>query len=111
MITPHQIRAARALLCIDQKQLAALAGLSLPTIQRVEASGGQVRSVVNTLTKVVSALEQAGIEIIEDDAPSTGIGCGVRFRENSKARASDHHDTLSSIPPRREPPLPPTNER
>ncbi len=99
MITPHQIRAARALLCIDQKQLAALAGLSLPTIQRVEASGGQVRSVVNTLTKVVSALEQAGIEIIQDDAPSTGTGSGVRFRENNRVRASGHPDTPSSIIP------------
>ncbi|HEX7694355.1 MAG TPA: helix-turn-helix domain-containing protein, partial [Sphingomonas sp.] len=43
MITSQQMRAARALLGIDQRQLADLAGLSLPTIQRMEASEGQVR--------------------------------------------------------------------
>ena len=56
MITSQQMRAARALLGIDQRQLAELAGLSAPTIQRMEASGGQVRGVVDTLVKVVTAL-------------------------------------------------------
>src|SRR3546814_6986019 len=64
MITSQQMRAARALLGIDQRQLAALANVSLPTIQRMEASDGQVRSVVDTLVKVINALETAGIEII-----------------------------------------------
>lgn len=54
MITSQQMRAARALLGIDQKRLAGLAGLSLPTIQRMETSGVQVRGVVETLVKVVS---------------------------------------------------------
>ena len=43
MITASQLRAARALLGMDQKTLAALAGVSLPTIQRMEASDGNVR--------------------------------------------------------------------
>ena len=64
MITSQQMRAARALLEIDQRQLADLAGLSLPTIQRMEASDGQVRGVVDTLVKVISAIERAGIELI-----------------------------------------------
>jgi len=81
MITSHQMRAARALLGIDQRQLAALAGLSPPTIQRMEASGGQVRGVVDTLVKVVSALEAAGIELIGENLPSAGTGRGVRLRE------------------------------
>ena len=63
MITSQQMRAARALLGIDQRQLAELARLSPPTIQRMEASGGQVRGVVDTLVKVVTALEAAGIEV------------------------------------------------
>jgi len=88
MITSHQMRAARALIGIDQKQLADMAGLSLPTIQRMEASAGQVRGVVDTLVKVVTALEQAGIEIIGENAPSTGIGRGVRFRETAEGRAA-----------------------
>ncbi|MDE1918988.1 MAG: helix-turn-helix domain-containing protein [Sphingomonadales bacterium] len=80
MITSQQMRAARALLEIDQKRLAELAGVSLPTIQRMEASGGLVRGVVETLVKVVSALEREGIELIGEHAPSQGSGRGVRLR-------------------------------
>ena len=81
MITSSQMRAARALLGIDQRQLADMANLSLPTIQRMEASGGQVRGIIDTLMKVVEALEGAGIELIGDNAQSAGKGRGVRLRE------------------------------
>lgn len=81
MITSAQIRAARALLGMDQRTLAERAGLSLPTIQRMEASDGQVRGVVDSLVKLVEALESAGIELIGDNQQSSGGGRGVRFRE------------------------------
>ena len=87
MITSQQMRAARALLGIDQRQLAELAGLSAPTIQRMEASDGQVRGVVDTLVKVVTALETAGIELIGENAASTGAGRGVRLREPTSGAA------------------------
>lgn len=87
MITSRQMRAARALLGIDQRQLAELAGLSAPTIQRMEASDGQVRGVVDTLVKVVTALEAAGIELIGENAPSIGAGRGVRLREPAPGTA------------------------
>ena len=74
MITSTQIRAARAMLGIDQKALADLAGLSLPTIQRMEASDGQVRGVVDSLVKVVQALEGSGIELIGEGATNSGGG-------------------------------------
>ncbi|MBS0463279.1 MAG: helix-turn-helix transcriptional regulator [Proteobacteria bacterium] len=80
MISSAQMRAARALLGIDQRELAKLAGVSVPTIQRMEASGGVVRGVVGTLTKVVEALDAAGIELIGNDAPSRGHGRGVRLK-------------------------------
>lgn len=80
MITGPQMRAARALLGIDQKRLAELAGLSVPTIQRMEASDGTVRGVVDSLTKVVAALERAGVDLIGEDAASTTGGRGVRLR-------------------------------
>jgi predicted transcriptional regulator len=80
MITAGQMRAARALLGIDQRQLAELAGVSLPTIQRMEASDGTVRGVIDTLTKIVEAFDAAGIELIGDNAPSAGLGRGVRFK-------------------------------
>jgi predicted transcriptional regulator len=75
------MRAARALLGLDQKGLAELAGVSLPTIQRMEASDGVVRGVIDTLTKVIEALNRAGIELIGDNAASAGGGRGVRLRE------------------------------
>ena len=81
MITSSQMRAARALLGIDQRQLAGMAGLSLPTIQRMESSGGQVRGIIDTLMKVIEALEGAGVELIADNSPSAGRGRGVRLRE------------------------------
>jgi len=81
MITSAQVRAARALLGIDQRQLAELAGLSLPTIQRMEASDGQVRGIIDTLMKVIEALDNAGVELISERSPSTGSGRGVRLKE------------------------------
>jgi len=81
MITSSQMRAARALLGIDQRQLAEMAGLSVPTIQRMESSGGQVRGIIDTLMKVIEALEGAGVELIGDHSPSAGKGRGVRLRE------------------------------
>ncbi|HKJ73816.1 MAG TPA: helix-turn-helix domain-containing protein [Alphaproteobacteria bacterium] len=81
MITAAQMRAARALLGIEQKKLAELAGVSVPTIQRMEARPGTVRGVVDTLTKVVEALDRAGIELIGDNAQSLAGGRGVRLKE------------------------------
>src|SRR5260221_14150717 len=80
MMTPAQMRAARALLGIDQRQLAEMSGVSLPTIQRMEASKGNVRGVVETLTRVVEALDRAGVELIGDNAASTRGGRGVRMK-------------------------------
>ena len=79
MITGAQMRAARALLGIDQRQLAELSGVSLPTIQRMEASEGNVRGVVETLTRVIEAFQRAGVELIGENAASQGGGRGVRF--------------------------------
>ena len=81
MITAAQIRAARALLGIDQRQLAEMAGVSLPTIQRMEASAGNVRGVVETLTKVVEAFDRAGLELIGENSVSREGGRGVRFKQ------------------------------
>jgi predicted transcriptional regulator len=80
MMTAAQLRAARALLGIDQKTLADMAGVSLPTIQRMEASDGTVRGIVETLTRVIEALNEAGVELIGDNARSDTGGRGVRLR-------------------------------
>jgi transcriptional regulator with XRE-family HTH domain len=80
MISGAQLRASRALLGIDQRKLAALSGLSLPTIQRMEASDGVIRGNVDSLMKLVAALDAAGIELLGENASSTGRGRGVRFK-------------------------------
>ena len=80
MITGTQIRAARALLDIDQRELAQRSGLSLPTIQRMESSGGVVRGNVDSLMKLVDALATAGIELIGEGAASHDGGRGVRLK-------------------------------
>lgn len=80
MITAAQMKAARALLGLDQIELAEISGLSLATIQRMEASEGIVRGVIDTLSKVVEALNRAGVELIAEDQPSDRGGRGVRLR-------------------------------
>jgi transcriptional regulator with XRE-family HTH domain len=80
MITSAQMRAARALLGIDQRELAQRAQLSLPTIQRMEASDGVVRGNVDSLMKLVEALAANGIELIGEGATSSGGGRGVRLK-------------------------------
>jgi len=80
MISSAQLRAARALLGIDQRKLAELSSLSVPTIQRMEASEGVIRGNVDSLMKLVAALDIAGIELIAENATSSHGGRGVRLR-------------------------------
>jgi transcriptional regulator with XRE-family HTH domain len=83
MITANQLRAARALLNIDQRQTAELTALSVPTIQRMEASDGVIRGNVDSLMKLISALENAGIELLNPGSPSSATGRGVRLKESA----------------------------
>lgn len=84
MITAAQLRAARALLGIDQKDLADRAGLSAPTIRRMEASDGVIRGNVDSLMKLIAALEAAGVQLIGEGAESPSGGRGVRLREEAR---------------------------
>jgi transcriptional regulator with XRE-family HTH domain len=84
MITAAQLRAARALLGVDQLTLAKRSSLSLPTIQRMETSDGLVRGNVDSLVKVIQALEDMGVELIGEGGASTVGGRGVRLREREK---------------------------
>ena len=94
MITAPQLRAARALLGIDQRQLAGLAGLSVPTIQRMEASDGVIRGNVDSLMKLIAALELAGIELIQEGAVSQSAGRGVRLKT---ATNNDRLDPVEDV--------------
>lgn len=81
MITAPQLRAARALLAIDQIELAERAQLSLPTIQRMETSGGLIRGNVHSMMRVIQALEDMGVELIGEGSTSNLGGRGVRLRD------------------------------
>ncbi|MGH8732850.1 MAG: helix-turn-helix domain-containing protein [Burkholderiales bacterium] len=80
MISAPQLKAARALLGLDQRGIARLSGLSVPTIQRMEASDGVIRGNVDSLMKLIGALDAAGIELIGDGAASPPGGRGVRLK-------------------------------
>ena len=83
MITAAQLRAARVLLGIDQRRLAELSGLSVPTIQRMEASEAMIRGNVDSLVKLITALGTAGVELIDEGAVSSAEGRGVRLKIDS----------------------------
>ena len=85
MITAAQLRAARALLGVDQRELAELCGLSVPTVQRMEASDGVIRGNVDSLMKLIAALEKAGLELIGEGTTSSGGGRGVRLKAQTRA--------------------------
>jgi transcriptional regulator with XRE-family HTH domain len=87
MITSRQLRAARALAGLDQRALAKASRLSLPTVQRMEASEGVVRGNVESLMKLMAALERLGIELINEGAASSKGGRGVRLKEQVRSRA------------------------
>jgi transcriptional regulator with XRE-family HTH domain len=80
MITAGQLRAARALLGLDQKALAERSGLSVPTIQRMEASEGVIRGHVDSLMKLIGALDASGIVLLGEGTASDGGGRGVRLK-------------------------------
>ena len=86
MISSGQLRAARSLLGIDQRKLAEISSLSVPTIQRMEASDGVIRGNVDSLMKLVGALDAAGIELIGEGVASQSGGRGVRLKISGPLR-------------------------
>ncbi len=77
MIVAKQVKAARVMIDFSQDDLAYAAGLSIPTIQRMETSKGPVRGHAVNVWKLQKALEDAGIEFIDADKDR---GPGVRLR-------------------------------
>jgi transcriptional regulator with XRE-family HTH domain len=103
MITAAQLRAARLLLGIDQRRLAELSGLSVPTIQRMEASETMVRGNVDSLVRLIAAFDAAGIEMIDEGTVSHSQGRGVRLKMNSapaKTNSGNQAQPKASTGPR-----------
>jgi len=87
-VTPDQIRAARALLRLEQGDLARRAHVSIVTIRRLEAHTGRERTTPMTFDGVRRALEQAGAEFIPD---------GVRRRRPSRPAAAALFEELRAL--------------
>jgi transcriptional regulator with XRE-family HTH domain len=81
MVAVEQLRAARGLLGWSQSELAARAGLSLPTVKRLEGGFGP-RVSDDAQAKLQQAIEAAGIEFLHEN----GGGLGVRFRKPRKRK-------------------------
>jgi predicted transcriptional regulator len=77
MISPAQIRAARALLNINQSKLSDWASINVATLKRIESSA-EIRGTADTIRKIQRALEKAGVEFIPEEASK---GAGVRFKQ------------------------------
>jgi predicted transcriptional regulator len=81
-VSIRQVKAARALLGWSQEELALAAQVSIPTIKRLEAADGQLGGRTETVGKIRSALQRAGIEFIDEN----GGGPGVRLKKPVKKR-------------------------
>jgi predicted transcriptional regulator len=81
-VSIRQLKAARSLIGWSQEELAATAGISLPTIKRLEAAEGWLGGRQTTAHKIQAALEKAGIEFIDEN----GGGPGVRLRRRQRLK-------------------------
>jgi len=79
-VSIKQVKAARSLLAWSQEELASAAGVSIPTIKRLEAQDGALGGRHETGNRIRLALETAGIEFIDEN----GGGAGVRLRKRQK---------------------------
>src|SRR5436309_3197954 len=83
-ITSELIRAARALLRWEQRDLAEASGVSLPTVKRLEGTPGILAAHSSTVTALRRAFESAGIEF------TNGSGPGVRLRADPKSEKAGY---------------------
>ena len=96
MVTPEQIKAARALLRMEQEELAKRAGVSVTTIRRLEAASGEYTVAGATAGEVQTALQEAGVEFIHDGVRRVGLAADPGLiadlrkiaKESAKAQAA-----------------------
>jgi transcriptional regulator with XRE-family HTH domain len=84
VLTSELIRAARALVRWEQRQLADASSVSLPTIKRLESKPGALMAHASTVAALIQALEAAGVEFIDEN----GGGPGVRLRKRQRTKQS-----------------------
>jgi transcriptional regulator with XRE-family HTH domain len=84
MLTPDQLRAARALVKWSREDLSDNSGVAAVTIKGFELLGAD--SKISTLNKLRRALEVAGVEFIDDGHKSDEGGPGVRLTRSTRGK-------------------------
>jgi predicted transcriptional regulator len=84
VLSSELIRAARALLRWEQRDLAKASSVSLPTIKRLETRPGLMSAHLSTVAALRKALESAGVEFIDEN----GGGPGVRLRRSQRPKTA-----------------------
>jgi transcriptional regulator with XRE-family HTH domain len=82
VLSSELIRAARALLRWEQRDLEAASSVSLPTIKRLESKPGVMAAHLSTVVALKKALEAAGVEFIDEN----GGGPGVRLKKRQQKK-------------------------
>lgn len=73
VINGRHVRAARALLGWTQEELSARAKVALGTVKRMEGFDGPVGARTDTLRRIVTVFEKAGVEFLNDDKPGVRL--------------------------------------
>src|SRR5882762_747286 len=81
-VSIRQIKAARALIGWSQDDLAKHSGVSAPTVKRLEAADGEIGGRAETGESPVSALGEAGVEVIPEDGGGAGVRLAKRLRRS-----------------------------
>lgn len=94
-LTGRQIAAARTLLGMTQPELAERAGVSTPTIKRMEGSTGPAAGMINNVTAVRAALEKAGVVFLGNPADGTGVRLKGKAQFDGAHEQEPIKDTLA----------------
>jgi hypothetical protein len=86
-LTSELVRAARALLRWDQRTLAEVSVVSLPTIKRLEAQPGVLVAHASTVAALRRALESAGVEFTNGEQPGVSLRKKNRKTSNTEFRS------------------------
>jgi len=101
MVTPEQIKAARALLRMEQEELSRRAGVSVTTIRRLEAAAGEYAVAESTAGEVQMALEEAGVEFIHDGVRRLSREKDEKLLEDLLKIAEESARLQAALPPPR----------
>jgi hypothetical protein len=103
IVTSEQVRAARALLRWEQKDLAAATKISLPTIKRLETIRGDLPAQARTIEAFRLAFEKAGVEFTDGDQPGVKLITSAKGAEEISRQIDTLEDKISSMPTPTEP--------